>query len=226
MELVSTAVLAALLLGCGVTLVGEERLRRPTIPWFAIAITSLAVVGLVVQHAWAGATTALDADPSRAGWWRHGTATFLQNGGAAGTVFNLVTLAAFAALAEWAWGTLTAAALFVAGIVVPAGVGALLAVGPADDPRGWMGSSGATLFLAGTLGGALLVRGPRGMAVLALVVAAVAWFVLGNAHGLVACYGTILGGLVEGARVRRAITRRRRRPSSAGPAASPRPRRS
>jgi len=196
MELVSTAVLAALLLGCGVTLVGEDRLRSPTVPWFAAGVTALAVVGLVVQHAWAGATTTLDADPARAGWWRHGTATFLQNGTAAGVAFNLVTLTAFAALAEWAWGAITAAVLFAAGIVVPVVVGALLAVGPSDDPRSWMGSSGATLFLGGTLAGALLVRGPRRMATGALVVAVAAWFLLGDAHGLVACYGTLLGVLL------------------------------
>jgi hypothetical protein len=200
MPLVTAALMAVLLL-CGLLLVDGDTIPARPVPWLAAALTALALAGVTLQHVWAGATPALDADPSRTGWWRHATAVFLQDGGWGGVVFNLLTLAAVAALAQWHWGWRVALGLVVAGGAVPVLVGTLAGAG-ADDPRDWAGSSGLTFFLAGSLAGAALVVGPagaRGLGVLTAAGGLGAWGWLADAHGLVAVEGLVLGVAVAGA---------------------------
>ena len=193
---VTTAALLVLMVVAGKALV-----TRRNIPWVAVALTTLAVAGVVLQLTWPGAMDALDSDPSRPGWWRVVTSVFMQNGGFAGAAWNIVTLAVVAALAEWFWGRGLTLVLFLAGILLPEHIDTLLGIaGGPVDPRNFAGSSGATYFLAATLVVPLFLRGrelkerliPAAVVGLGLAM----WFVQGNGHGLVAVYGAVIGGVV------------------------------
>ncbi|MEU4948793.1 hypothetical protein [Streptomyces lavendulae] len=211
----TTAALMVMMFNAGLDLVGRDTLRGRPVPRAAVVLTALALAGVLTQLCWSGAMDALDDDPARSGWWRVVTAVFLQNGGLLGGAWNIATLAAVAALADRYWGTARTLALFLAGILLPEHLDALLGAGGhhGADPRNFAGSSGATYFLGATLAAALLhraLRAPRagtaedghpapgrakelllsaGVPVLGLVL----WFAQANGHGLVACYGFLLG---------------------------------
>lgn len=212
---VTTAALMVMMVKCGLTALGDVPVRdlvrgRP-VPWVAVVLTALAVAGVAVQLCVPGAMDALDHDPARSGWWRVLTSVFMQNGGVAGVVWNVATIAVVAALAQWLWGGWTAAALFLAGVLLPERVDALLGLGgPGTDPRDFAGSSGATYFLGASLALALLTRAPGGKRLaLAAGVPALGllmWFLQGNGHGLVAVYGLAAAALAWA--VRRPMTRR------------------
>jgi hypothetical protein len=206
MSYLVTAVLLVLAVRCGLRL--DPRRRFPLV---AVLLTLLIICGLALQASWPGAMGTLDNDPARDGWWRPVTSVFLQNGGPVGDLWNVVALAVVAALAEWHWGRLAAAGLFVAGALVPYSIGMALGTGHGNtDPRNWVGSSGATYFLAATLAGALLVRALRCRrwrdalpAAAVAVVGAAAWLLQGNGHGLVAAEGFVLGAVLAVARYER-----------------------
>lgn len=208
----TTAALMVMMFNGGLDLLGRGTLRGRRVPWAAVGLTALALAGVVTQLCWSGAMDALDDDPAKTGWWRVVTAVFMQNGGLLGGAWNIATLAAVAALADWYWGAPRTFALFLAGILLPEHLDALLGLGGhhSTDPRNFAGSSGATYFLGATLAAALLLRalrarragtpgaGPKelllgaGVPVLGLAL----WFAQANGHGLVSCYGFLLGALV------------------------------
>ncbi|MFG2435760.1 hypothetical protein [Streptomyces sp. NPDC048508] len=199
----STAALMVLLFKAGVALVGPDTIPQRRIPWTAVAVLTVALTGVVTQLCWTGAMNAFDAEPARSGWWRVITSVFLQNGGFLGGAWNIVTLAAVAALAEWFWGGPLMLALFLAGILLPQHVDALfMEASRSTDPRNFAGSSGATYFLAATLAAGLLLRTRNGkerlLAVSAPVLGLAMWFAQENGHGLVVVYGFVLGALVWG----------------------------
>ncbi|MFK0296294.1 hypothetical protein ACIQU6_38280 [Streptomyces sp. NPDC090442] len=209
---VTTAVLMVMMVNCGLGVVGRDTLRGRSLPWAATALTALAVGGILLQLLWSGAMDALDADPAKSGWWRELTSVFMQNGGFLGDIWNLVTLAAIAALAQWYWGGPLTLGFFLAGILLPGRIDDLLGFGggPSSDPRNFAGSSGATYFLGATLALAFLTRTrlPKELA-LAVGVPALGltmWLTQDNGHGLVSVYGFTLGGAVWA--VRRFVARR------------------
>lgn len=182
---------------------GDVTLRTRGIPWYAVGLTALAVLGVLVELCWPGAMNALDDDPARSGWWRPLTAVFMQNGGVPGAAYNLVTLAVIAALAQWLWRGPLMLACFLAGALGPHYIDVLVgAGGVSTDPRDFAGSSGATYFLGATLAGAALRRGPgtriRLLALAAPAAGLLLWFAQSNAHGLVVVYGFVLGAVVWG----------------------------
>ncbi len=197
----TTALLMVLIASSGLALVGRDTIRQRPIPWVAVGLTTLAVAGVVLQLCWPGAMDALDDDPAKSGWWRVLTSVFMQNGGVSGAVWNIATLALVAACAEWFWGRTLTLGLFVAGILLPQHIDALLgmASGPVD-PRNFAGSSGATYFLGATLAAPLLVRTrvvkERLVAAAIVVLGLAMWLVQENGHGLVSVYGFVLGALV------------------------------
>jgi hypothetical protein len=198
---VTTASLMVLMFNSGRALAGPGPVRARRIPWFAVGLSAVAVAGVVTQLTWPGAMAALDADPSKTGWWRVVTSVFMQNGGITGTIYNLVTLAVIAALAEWFWSGPLMLGLFAAGIFLPELVDSLFgATSGSTDPRNFAGSSGATYFLAATLAAALLMRTrstkERLLALGVPVLGLAMWFAHSNGHGLVAAYGFVLGLLV------------------------------
>ncbi|WP_406440555.1 hypothetical protein OHB14_16730 [Streptomyces sp. NBC_01613] len=194
----TTAALMVLMFKGGLALVGEDTLRGRPVPWAAVALTAVAIGAVVLQHSWSGAMDALDSDPRRSGWWRVVTSVFMQNGGFFGALWNIVTLAAIAALAQWFWRGPLMLVLFAAGILLPERIDALF--GETDrstDPRNFAGSSGATYFLAATLAAALLLTTTdTRQRLLALSVPAAGlamWLAQENGHGLVTVYGFALG---------------------------------
>ncbi|MFD8997415.1 hypothetical protein [Streptomyces abikoensis] len=199
---VTTAALMVLMLNGGLALVGQDTVGRRRIPWAAVALTAVALAGVVTQLCWSGAMDAFDSDPGKSGWWRVVTATFMQNGGFLGGAWNIATLAVIAALAEWFWGGPLMVGLFAAGILLPERVDALFGrTGGDTDPRNFAGSSGATYFLAATLAAALLLRGRERKDVLLAIAAPVLglgmWLAQSNGHGMVTVYGFVLGLLVR-----------------------------
>ncbi|MFI9045961.1 hypothetical protein [Streptomyces sp. NPDC053427] len=216
----TTAALMVMMINCGFGVVGRDSLRERRVPWAAVGLTALAVAGVVLQLCWSGAMDALDGDPAKAGWWREFTSVFMQNGGISGAAWNLGTLAVVAALAQWFWGGPLTVGFFLAGIVLPGRIDALLGFGdgPSTDPRNFAGSSGATYFLGATLALALLTRAlvpkQRLLAVAVPVLGLLMWVLQDNGHGLVAVYGFALGALAWA--VRRCLTR-------PGPETSPAP---
>ncbi|GAA3848175.1 hypothetical protein GCM10022403_094820 [Streptomyces coacervatus] len=208
---VTTAALMVLMFNGGLALLGQSTLGRRRIPWAGVGLTGLALAGVALQLCWPGAMGALDADPSKSGWWRVVTSVFMQNGGFGGAAWNIATLAAVAAFADWFWGAPLTLGLFAAGILLPEQIDKLWGqTSHSTDPRNFAGSSGATYFLGATLAAALLLRGgaddegtSRGKAVrknrlLALgvpVLGLAMWFAQENGHGLVSCYGFALGAL-------------------------------
>lgn len=199
---VTTAALMILLFNAGLALVGQDTLGRRRIPWAAVAVTAVALAGVVTQLCWSGAMDAFDSDPGKSGWWRVITSVFMQNGGFLGGAWNIATLAVIAALAQWFWGGPLTVALFAAGILLPEHIDALFGqTGGSTDPRNFAGSSGATYFLAATLAAGLLLRGRERKDVLLAIAAPVfglgMWFAQSNGHGMVTVYGFVLGLLVR-----------------------------
>ncbi|MFI2645721.1 hypothetical protein [Streptomyces sp. NPDC018610] len=202
----TTAALLVLMFRTGVLLVGDETIRRRPVPWGAIALTGLAVGAVLLQAAWPGAMNALDNDPRRSGWWRVLTSTFMQNGGTFGAIWNIVTLAAISALAQWFWRWPLMLTLFVTGILLPQHIDALFGeTARGTDPRNFAGSSGATYFLAATLAAGLVLTSTatkeRLLAVSVPAAGLAMWLTQDNGHGLVTCYGFALGlAVLPGAR--------------------------
>ncbi|MFF5029955.1 hypothetical protein ACFY2J_37890 [Streptomyces collinus] len=195
---VTTAALLVLMFKAGMLLVDGEPIRRRPFPWAAAALTAVAVAAVLLQVTWPGAMDALDSDPRRSGWWRVVTSVFMQNGGILGGAWNILTLAAIAALAQWFWRWPLMLALFAAGVLLPQQIDALFGeTARSTDPRNFAGSSGATYFLAATLAaGVLLTSSATKDRLLAASVPAAGlamWLAQDNGHGLVACYGFVLG---------------------------------
>ncbi|WP_406209868.1 hypothetical protein OH807_39595 [Kitasatospora sp. NBC_01560] len=207
---VTTAALMVLIFKGGLALVGQGTLGRRRIPWAAVGLTVIALAGVALQLCWSGAMGALDADPAKSGWWRVVTSVFMQNGGLGGAAWNIATLAAVAAFADWFWGAPLTLGLFAAGILLPERIDALWGqTSHSTDPRNFAGSSGATYFLGATFAAALFLHGGtdddgtghrpvRTERLLALgvpVLGLAMWFAQENGHGLVAGYGFVLGAL-------------------------------
>ncbi|MFG2143115.1 hypothetical protein ACGFRG_02805 [Streptomyces sp. NPDC048696] len=197
----TTAALMVLMFKSGVALIGEGTVRERPIPWAAVGVTVVAVGAVVLQQLWSGAMDALDSDPSKTGWWRVVTSVFMQNGGLLGGAWNIATLAATAALAQWFWRGPLLLALFAAGILLPQHIDALFGdTAPSTDPRNFAGSSGATYFLAATLTAGLLLTSSatkeRLLAVSVPVAGLAMWLAQENGHGLVSVYGFVLGAAV------------------------------
>jgi hypothetical protein len=182
-------------------LVLGRRLSRRRLPVAAIVITAALIAGCLLEVAWPGALSALRAGPASA-WWHVFTAPFVQDGGVAGALFNIVTAAIIVALAEWQWGRLIATAIWLTAAWAPIGHLAGLAgyhVSAANATAYTAGSSGATYFTAGTLCTALVCSGAGRARLLGLVAPAIAlvmWIATNDGHGVVFTEGFVLGALL------------------------------
>jgi hypothetical protein len=216
-----------------------RRLIRRRLPVTAIVITALLAAGGLLQAAWPGALDALRQQPHGA-WWRTFTAPFVQTGGGlAGALFNIATAAIILALAEWQWGRLAAAAVWLTGAWAPVGDIAKLAgyhVSASNASAYSAGSSGATYFTAATLCAALLCSGPllsaatppfRGVGrahLLGLVgpaIALVMWIATNDGHGVLFTEGFVLGLLLRVALLALRIPPPLTASTPAGPASTP-----
>jgi membrane associated rhomboid family serine protease len=153
-----------------------------------VAIPSL------LQIPFPGLLRALERDPDQirqhGQWWRLVTSAVVQDGGIAGTVFNLVILAIVGVVAIRAWGSLRGLIIFAVGVV-----GFNLATTFAWPSVG-AGNSAATFTLAASVTGLALVK-VRGRVVMLLgaltAACGIVLLALLDAHG-----SAVLGGLVIG----------------------------
>ena len=193
------AVLYVIMLACtvraGAVLLGGDIarvLRRP--PVAAVALWLIVAIPSLLQFAFPGLLDALERDPDqirqRGQWWRLFTSAVVQDGGIAGTVFNLVILAIVGVVAIRAWGSVRGLIIFTVGVV-----GFDLATTFAWPSVG-AGNSAATFTLAASLTGLAVVNvRERVVVVLGAVTAGCGIFLLAleDAHG-----SAVLGGLVIG----------------------------
>jgi membrane associated rhomboid family serine protease len=210
---------------------GEEapalvrRLGRQRLPIAAIIITAVLIAGCVLELAWPGALDALRQQPSGA-WWQTFTAPFVQEG-VAGALFNVITAAVVLVMAEWQWGRLTAAAIWLIGAWAPVGDVAQLTgykVSAANVAAYSAGSSGATYFTAATLCAALLCTAAGRTRLLGLVapaIAAVMWIFTNDGHGVLFIEGFVLGLLIWAGRRALHISGPFAGPEPAGPGTQP-----
>jgi hypothetical protein len=195
------AVLYVIVLACavrsGAVLLGRDLarvLRRP--PVAAVALWLIVAVPSLLQLAVPGLLRALERDPDQirqhGQWWRLVTSVVVQDGGVAGTVFNLVILAIVAVVAIGAWGSARGLIIFAVGAV-----GFDLATTFAWPSVG-AGNSAATFTLAASVTGlaAVKVREPA-VVLLAAVTAGCGIFLLalGDAHGSAVAGGLVIGAL-------------------------------
>jgi len=193
------AVLYVIVLACSVraaaALLGGDLarlLRRP--PVAAVALWLVVAIPSLLQFAFPSLLRALERDPDQirqhGQWWRLFTSAVVQDGGVAGTVWNLVILAVVAVVAIRAWGSARGLIIFAVGVV-----GFNLATTYAWPSVG-AGNSAATFTLAASVTGLAVVKArDRVTVLLAAVTAACAivLLVLLDAHGI-----AMLGGLVIG----------------------------
>ncbi|ANS26946.1 rhomboid family intramembrane serine protease [Rhodococcus opacus] len=181
-------VLATLL---GSTRIGEVRLTRP--PRTAVVLWLLIAVPSLLQFVVPAVLDALERDPTQIRdhqWWRIVTSVAVQDGGLAGTVVNLLVLAWVAPLAVRVWGGARAVLLFVASQIIFGLFTAFLFPSPGA------GNSGATLALAASLAGLVVMQSKERRALAAsgsIVVAGVLLVVVDDAHGLAVLTGALLG---------------------------------
>jgi Rhomboid family len=170
-------------------------LRHPPVAavalWLTVAIPSL------LQFSFPGLLHALERDPDQirqhGQWWRLVTSAVVQDGGIAGTVFNLVILAIAGVVAIRAWGSLRGLIIFAVGVV-----GFDLATTFAWPSVG-AGNSAATFTLAASVTGLAVVKvRERVVVVLGAVTAACGTFLLllRDAHGSAVVGGLVIGVLV------------------------------
>jgi hypothetical protein len=178
---------AALLLG-GVA----PRLRAPRPA--ALALFALVAVPSLIELGWYGIYTALSRQPglirAHHQYWRLLTGALVQDGGVAGTIFNLAVLFLIATLAVCAWGPGRTIGLLAVGAI---GFN-LMATYAFASPGG--GNSGATFFLATSLVGLAVTRhySARALAAAAVVAAVGAVLIAANdAHGVPVLCGLVIG---------------------------------
>jgi membrane associated rhomboid family serine protease len=193
--------------------VDRRRVRVPAVaPPVASILFLLAVtVCSLVQLGYPGLRDALQVDRHRiAGGqvWRLLTGVLVQNGGVAGTVFNLVTLAVLGVIAELAFGRARWLVLAGAGTVVLSTMAAVTL--PTEA-----GNSGVVFTLAGGVavlairearrggdrraGDAETAREARRAGFIVLGLGAVL-LALGNGHGYAVLLGAVVGALLPARR--------------------------
>jgi hypothetical protein len=168
------------------------RLRAPR-PG-ALALFALVAVPSLIELGWHGIYSALSRQPSliRAHhqYWRLLTSALVQDGGVAGTIFNLVVLFLIATLAVCVWGAGRTIGLFAVGAI---GFNLMATYAFASSGGG---NSGATFFLATSLVGLAVVRlrSARALAAAAVVVVVgIALIATNDAHGVPILCGLVIG---------------------------------
>jgi hypothetical protein len=183
-----------LALPVGVALISP---REPRPSWPAAGLWLVVAVPSVLQFRCPAVLTALRRDPDlirrHHQYWRLLTSFAVQDGGVAGTVFNLAVLAAVATVAVALWGPGRAVLLFVLGQLVFDVAATYLSVNQGA------GNSGADFAVVAAMVGLGLRYRPE-RAVLAraagVVAGGVLLLVLNDAHGIPVLGGLLLGPLV------------------------------
>ncbi|WP_425956901.1 hypothetical protein [Xylanimonas sp. McL0601] len=197
LQMIALGALAVLLLVAAAA-APRRKLRTPFAPVaLGLRIGLPVLVGSVAGLIWPAVEQALRVEPeaiAQGEVWRLVTGTVVQDGGVAGTVFNLVVLGLAILFVSKVLKTGWATGVFWGAAIVLNGIAALSGTTTA-------GSSGATFALLGATAGWALVRRSdlRWAAPVALVLAVVLW-VTGDMHGMATILGAIVGAGLAGAR--------------------------
>jgi membrane associated rhomboid family serine protease len=193
------ALLYLIMLACSIraarVLLDEDvgRSLRRSLPavaagWALVAIPSL------LQNVVPALLDDLRRDPRLIGdhgqWWRLVTSGVVQDGGLAGTIFNLAILALIAPIAVRAWGAARAAAIFLC-VLVAFNLSATFAW-----PETGAGNSAATFGLATSITGLALVGRPRPVVMVLAAATAldgICLLALADAHGEAVLAGLLIG---------------------------------
>ena len=169
---------------------------RPRIPLGAFAVWLPVAVMSVLQGFVPALEHGLRRDPflinTQGQWWRIFTSALVQDGGFAGTVFNLVALAVVAVVAVRMWGTAHMLVVLVCSQLI------FNLLCTFVFPEVGAGNSGATLALATSVIGLVIVLDPqRRDIVLAAAVLAVGVILLAmhDAHGEAVVIGLVIGAV-------------------------------
>lgn len=175
-----------------------QLLRHPPVAgvllWLMVAVPSL------LQFLFPGLLQSLERNPGlisgHGQWWRLVTSVVVQDGGAAGTAFNLVVLALVGVIAVRAWGGARAWLIFVV-----AAVAFNLAATFASPSTGAGNSAGTFALGTSLIGLALALRRQRAVVVLAGLASAcgIGLLALRDAHGEAVLGGLVIGLLVSSA---------------------------
>jgi membrane associated rhomboid family serine protease len=152
-------------------------------------------------------------------WWRPYTSFMVQDGGLAGTAFNLATLAIVGTVAERVWGRAMMLGIFF-GCLLLFSIDTFLVAQP---PGG--GNSASTFRLATSMAGLALVARPAlrsRLLACGIIAIAVALLVLGDPHGEPLITGMAVG-LVVALVGRRLTGRATAQPVTAGIRMTPEP---
>jgi membrane associated rhomboid family serine protease len=198
--LLSITLFSAYLAGSRYLTAGSQtRRERPLIappPTVTLTLFLILAATAILQWTFPAVLLAFERDGRRiiAGeWWRLVTALFAQNGGIAGTVFNLVSLLLVGSVAERVWGGRRWLVIFFAGGLLSE------VVAVRWQPIG-AGNSVANFSLAATLAVLCVVRRPA----VAMVVAAsslaggAALLLMRDIHGAATGFGAMIGLVLIG----------------------------
>jgi membrane associated rhomboid family serine protease len=192
--LLAVTLFSAYLAGSQYRTVGTPRRSRTLIaprPGIALALLLLLVLMAMLQWLVPGVLSACRRDAARiaAGeWWRLATALFVQDGGVAGTVFNLAGLLLVGTVAERLWGRRRWLVIFFVGGILSE------VVATAWRPIG-AGNSVANFSLAGAVTVLCIRRSPTSVFLAALIALAggAALLLRRDIHGAATMFGAIIG---------------------------------
>ena len=198
MEPLLTAAVTALAAAAGAQL---ARRRSLALPWLTLAAAALIVVGFAAQTRWPGLLPALQRDPAAVAdgsVWRLATALLLQDGGAPGFIWNLVSLLLVGGLAEMVLAPPRWLGAAAAGAVAGGLAGVVWTLPGAGNSIAVMGLGGALLGTTLGRGG----TGRRGLGAAGLALGLVL-FLRRDIHGAALLAGVALGFAPAGDRPER-----------------------
>ncbi|NLG54462.1 MAG: rhomboid family intramembrane serine protease [Rhodococcus sp.] len=200
---IATATTVAVTLGAILTaafLLARERATTTLLPWppprSAVAIWLVVAIPSLVQIPFPAVLRALERDRALlhdGHWWRILTSGLVQDGGLIGTAINLSVLALVLPMAIAVWGVWrTVFLLFVSQLIVGLTMASLY-------PSNGAGNSGATLALAASVVGLVIMSTPRNREMTiswAVLVAGAALVLVGDIHGFGVLTGALMGAAV------------------------------
>jgi len=187
------AVILMLGLTAGITHLGRRGVPRPHLARSSVALWLLVAIPSVLQFLFPALLSALRRDPEliRDGQaWRLLTSAVVQDGGAIGTVFNLVALALVVLVAGEVWGGRRMWILFLASQLVSNSL-VVITFAPAGA-----GNSIATFGLGMSMVSVVVAHDRRPADVGRLVLSmglAIALLADRDIHGIAVCVGLVLG---------------------------------
>lgn len=172
----------------------NQHFRRP---WMTITLAIMTCITSTLGNVFPAVLDALDRDRSLlldGQWWRIVTPLFVQDGGWAGTIFNIVALLVLGAFVESLYSQRTLIIVYFAvGLISEAFAYTLL------QHQGFAGNSVAVMGLAGLIGVTCVRSGPAPARIIGAIVllAGIVLISAANLHGIGVAAGAIIGLLAS-----------------------------